>query len=149
MLARLFVEIEDRVVRGHLWIGGPPGSGKTMLAVHYAARLTSPVVWCEFDLFGIDPISFFLLFPRRLSIIPGLLFSLVADVATPGKHADPACICEKIFPHFFPVLAENGSLSWIICGRFPQILGLQRYSPFACGKFRSIVGSPCSRCRNR
>jgi hypothetical protein len=46
-------------------------------------------------------------------------------------------------------LAEDGSLSWIICRRFPQILRLQRYPPFACGKFRSIVGSPCSRCRNR
>jgi ATP/maltotriose-dependent transcriptional regulator MalT len=61
---RLFIEIEDRLARGHLWIGGPPGAGKTVLAANYAARLTIPVAWYEFDLLDTDPISFFSSFPQ-------------------------------------------------------------------------------------
>ena len=61
---RLLSEVGTRLDRGHLWIGAPPGAGKTVLAADFAASCSRPVAWYEFDLLDTDPAAFFAAFPK-------------------------------------------------------------------------------------
>jgi LuxR family transcriptional regulator, maltose regulon positive regulatory protein len=73
---RLFLKLDSARERAAVWIGGPPGAGKTSLAASYlrARRLTG--IWYDVDGGDGDPASFF------------YYLSLAAPKA-PGKHAAP------------------------------------------------------------
>jgi len=64
---RLFDQMEMFLEQGHLWIGGAPGAGKTILTTQFLSRNTTPAVWYELDSLDTDPISFFSLFPQAFS----------------------------------------------------------------------------------
>ena len=68
---RLASKLEKMLDRGSLWIHGPPGAGKTVLAAHYGDQTALPVAWYEFDALDGDIVSFFSTFPLAFtSCIP-------------------------------------------------------------------------------
>ncbi len=68
---RLLSEVERRLEEGHLWIGAPPGAGKTVLAADFAASCSWPVAWYELDLLDTDPAAFFTAFPKAFIPLHG------------------------------------------------------------------------------
>ena len=60
---RLHKQITDLLQKGNLWVGGPPGAGKTVLVADLAVRASTSVVWYEMDLLDSDLVTFFLSFP--------------------------------------------------------------------------------------
>lgn len=64
---RLLRLVADFLKQGHLWIHGPPGSGKTVLAANYGDQISIPVAWYELDPLDADIVSFFSTFPQAFS----------------------------------------------------------------------------------
>jgi ATP/maltotriose-dependent transcriptional regulator MalT/DNA-binding SARP family transcriptional activator len=59
--------LDDQLNKGSVWITGPPGSGKTVLASSYLHSRKIPSFWYQLDIIDSDPASFFSLFPRALA----------------------------------------------------------------------------------
>lgn len=64
---RLAAMVAQLLEQGSLWINGPPGAGKTVLAAHYGVQADLPVAWYEFDALDGDIVSFFSTFPLAFS----------------------------------------------------------------------------------
>lgn len=56
---RLFRLLNDSIAKA-VWISGPPGSGKTILASSYAESSKRLCIWLRLDQTDADPASFFL-----------------------------------------------------------------------------------------
>ncbi len=68
---RLLAAVDNYLERGHLWINGPPGAGKTVLAADFAVYASRPVAWYELDQLDTEPVSFFATFPLAFaSLLP-------------------------------------------------------------------------------
>ncbi len=61
---RLLDELTASVAKGHVWINGPPGAGKTVLAAGYARQVAMPVFWYDLDPLDADVVSFFSTLPQ-------------------------------------------------------------------------------------
>ena len=51
-----------------VWISGPPGSGKTVLATQFASTTKDHIAWYQMDILDSDPATFFALFPQAFSL---------------------------------------------------------------------------------
>ncbi|HHD56619.1 MAG TPA: hypothetical protein ENK89_02935, partial [Desulfobulbaceae bacterium] len=61
---RLLAEVAGALAKGHVWINGPPGAGKTVLAANYSRQAAMPVFWYELDPLDADVVSFFSTLPQ-------------------------------------------------------------------------------------
>jgi LuxR family transcriptional regulator, maltose regulon positive regulatory protein len=60
----LLNDLADLLREGSVWITGPPGAGKTILALCHLHSLRIPAYWYQLDVIDSDPASFFSLFPH-------------------------------------------------------------------------------------
>ncbi len=65
---RLIEEVDHFLGKGHLWISGPPGTGKTVLAAQYAKQSSMQAAWYELDELDTELVSFFFLLSQSLCI---------------------------------------------------------------------------------
>lgn len=56
---RLFALLDRLIKRPSVWIAGPPGSGKTVLASSYIEKKGLPAIWYQVDPGDSDPSTFF------------------------------------------------------------------------------------------
>ena len=96
MLARerLFALLDEGRNRPALWIGGPPGSGKTVLAASYAKTNQLPLAWYQLDSGDGELATFFYYFrlatasitKKRRTALPLLAPEYAADVVSFGRR---------------------------------------------------------------
>jgi len=59
--------LHELLLEGSVWIAGPPGAGKTVLASCYVHSEQIPSFWYQLDIFDSDLASFFSFFPRAFA----------------------------------------------------------------------------------
>lgn len=82
---RLFAHLDDAAARTALWIAGPPGAGKTVLAGSYLAERKLPHIWYQIGAEDADLATFFHYFalaaPRRRTPLPHLTPEYLAGLS--------------------------------------------------------------------
>jgi ATP/maltotriose-dependent transcriptional regulator MalT len=108
---RLQTMIDDLLAMGHLWIEGPPGAGKTMLAAGYVTDTALPCAWYEIDLLDSDPISLFSSLSRAFEPLhPGQNTRCVPPDPHPEDMAQPALFAHR----FFRALFSDTQDTWLL-----------------------------------
>ncbi len=118
---RLFRQVSNLLEKGNLWVGGPPGAGKTVLIADYSARASTPVAWYEIDLLDADLVTFFSGFPGAFhfsklssSTSPSLPRLLPEDMLALPVFA------RKYFRNFFQHLPDEWLLVFDNFQELPQ-----------------------------
>ncbi len=105
----LFSTMDDRLARGHLWIQGPPGAGKTVLVADYVTHhAPGSHYWFETDLLDSDPVHLFTSFPDAFAH-PAADTS--GPLSLPRPHpedmARPALFARKFFRTLFAAIEDD------------------------------------------
>ena len=105
---RLAAMVAQMLAQGSLWINGPPGAGKTVLAAHYGVRSDLPVAWYEFDALDGDIVSFFSTFPLAFSSCVAELSELerLPELRPEDMLALPV-FARRFFRTLFAILPEK------------------------------------------
>jgi len=118
---RLLKEIKTRLAHGHLWIGAPPGAGKTVLAADFAASCLRPVAWYELDLLDTDPASFFAAFPKAfIPLIGNISFLDTLPRLQPEEMLALPVFARKFFRDLFTQLPGRWYLVLDNCQEIPE-----------------------------
>jgi len=104
---RILLKVEDYLSRGHLWLGGPPGAGKTILAAGVADQWNGPFCWYVFDQLDTDPVSFFSTFPFAFGSIVSRNSLASLPVFHPEAMSDILRFARKFFRSLFSTLPEH------------------------------------------
>ncbi len=105
---RLAAMISKMLSRDSLWINGPPGAGKTVLAAHYGDQTACPVAWYEFDALDGDIISFFSTFPLAFtSCIPDPAAMERLPELRPEDMLGLPVFARRFFRALFALLADK------------------------------------------
>jgi ATP/maltotriose-dependent transcriptional regulator MalT len=105
---RLLTRVSDLLRKGSLWIGGPPGAGKTVLAAGMIKRWNGPAAWYTLDQLDTDPAVFFSTFPHafhKVITTSSLVSSLPA--LQPENMLDLPLFSRKFFRSLFMALPEH------------------------------------------
>jgi len=96
--------LDRRLKKGSVWITGPPGSGKTVLASSYLHSRKTPGFWYQLDIIDSDPASFFSLFPH--AFISHLQEQPLLPGFTPETMLQLQVFSRKYFRELFRVYPE-------------------------------------------
>lgn len=100
--------LDNQLKRGSMWITGPPGSGKTVLASSYLHSRKMPVFWYQLDIIDSDPASFFSLFPRALAFHEERVLEL--PKFTPETMLQLQVFSRRFFREIFRVYPEAATM---------------------------------------
>ncbi len=109
--------LDDQLARGSLWLTGPPGSGKTVLASSYLKSRKIAASWYQLDIIDSDPASFFSLFPHSLTFRKKQ--SPMLPRFTPETMLQFEIFCRKFFRELFRDLSEA---SVIVLDNYQEIV---------------------------
>ncbi len=118
---RLAEDLDRLLARGHAWIYGPPGIGKTVLAAEYANQSTLPVAWYELDELDTEPVSFFSCFPKAfLSLLenPSVALQSLPQLL-PENQLGLSLFARKFFRTLFGRLSSPWLLVLDNCQEIP------------------------------
>ncbi len=103
--SNLLENLSDYLKHYSIWISGPPGAGKTLLATQYANATGHLVAWYQLDVLDSDPATFFSFFPQAFfqgDRVPPLLPTFL-----PENMMDIQLFSRKFFRRLFRSLPEN------------------------------------------
>lgn len=109
--ARLFRLLDQNHDQPLLWIGGPPGSGKTTLVASWLEARRLPFLWYQVDEGDADPASFFYYLslaakkanPRKRKPLPFFTPEYQLGLPTFSRR-----FFENVFSRLLPVTEKNG-----------------------------------------
>ena len=103
---RLFALLDERKRSPVLWIAGPPGAGKTTLAVSYLDARDLPSLWYQLDSGDGDPASFFY-YLRQAACGLGVRKRAPLPLLTPEYLADLPAFARRWFRALFGRLSDD------------------------------------------
>ncbi len=108
---RLLAEVAGALAKGHVWINGPPGAGKTVLAANYSRQAAMPVFWYELDPLDADVVSFFSTLPQAfIPNFPGI----ISDCKLPGLSPEDMLALPVFARRFFRLLFGAMPGKWLL-----------------------------------
>ena len=118
---RLLVDIDNSLHKGHLWIAGPPGTGKTVLAAQYADQSSLQAAWYELDELDTDLVSFFSCFPKTFAAMLPDFSSAVQSLPAflPEDQLALSIFARKFFRSLFAMLPVPWLLLLDNCQEIP------------------------------
>ena len=118
---RLFRQISALLEKGNLWVGGPPGAGKTVLTADFSIRTSISVAWYEIDLLDADLVTFFSGFPGAFHLF-NLSSSTISSLPKllPEDMLALPVFARKFFRSFFQCLPDEWLLVFDNVQEIPQ-----------------------------
>jgi DNA-binding SARP family transcriptional activator len=98
---RLSERLDHLLARGHAWVWGPPGCGKTTLAVDYCEQSSRPVLWYQVDDTDADSATFF----HHMAIAAGRRGSELP--MQPAGSGDLRAFAQGFFAQLFELLPTD------------------------------------------